>query len=145
VNYLIDSNILIYSKMDGMAEFPAVSRWFTSAVSDTRTKLTISETSVLSFLRICTNPKAFKPTLPLKEARKYISEILMHPNVELAKPNAEHFIEVAGFMERHEFHGNLAMDAHLAVLALSIGATLVTRDADFQKVPYLKIFDPMSK
>ena len=36
------------------------------------------------------------------------------------------------------------MDLHLAVLALSIGATLATRDKDFAKIPYLKTFNPLA-
>ena len=128
--------------MDGMAEFPVVSKWLSSAVSDVQTRLAISETSVLSFLRICTNPKAFKPPLPLKEARKYISEILTHPNVELAKPDAEHFIEVADFMD---VTGSLYLQwIHLAVLAKH-RSNSCTRDTDFLKVPYLKTLDPMNE
>jgi predicted nucleic acid-binding protein len=37
------------------------------------------------------------------------------------------------------------MDAHLALLALNIGATLVTRDKDFVKIPYLKVLNPLEK
>lgn len=35
-------------------------------------------------------------------------------------------------------------DVHLAVLAISIGATLVTRDKDFTEIPYLKILNPLA-
>jgi predicted nucleic acid-binding protein len=35
------------------------------------------------------------------------------------------------------------MDAHLALFALNIGATIVIRDKDFIKIPYLKVFNPL--
>lgn len=46
-------------------------------------------------------------------------------------------------MDKHNLLGNLVMDAHLAVLALTIGATLVTRDKDFTKIPYLITLNPL--
>ena len=47
--YLLDSNILLYAKMDGMPEFPVVSRWLTETMSDPSIELFISETAILSF------------------------------------------------------------------------------------------------
>lgn len=142
MNYLLDSNILIYAKMAGMPEFPAVSKWLAAAVSDNANRITLCETSLLSFLRIATNNKVFDPPLPLKDARLFISKLLAHPNVEIFEPNPEHFSRLLATIEKHRFFGKLTMDAHLATIAMDRGCVLVTRDTDFKKIRYLKTLDP---
>lgn len=103
--YLLDSNILIYAKMDGMPEHRLALEWLTETLADTVT--------------------------------------LENSNVQLYHPSERHFTDLAEFMKEHKFSGNLTMDAHLAVVALITGATLVTRDGDFAKVPYLKTLNPL--
>ena len=141
--YVLDSNILIYAKMDAMPEHRIVSRWLESALSGNDHSIVICETSILSFLRITTNAKVFDPPLPVDEARLFLNSLLDHPGTSISVPSPGHFDEVAELMKKHDLVGNLTMDAHLAVLALGTGATLVTRDRDFKKVPYLKLLDPL--
>lgn len=145
MNYLLDSNILLYAKMDAMPEHEVVARWLEGAVSDQNNTVNICETSVLSFLRITTNRKVFNPTLPGSEAEKFIDSLFNCTNVNLLRTSSAHFREVIRVMDRSRSYGNMAMDAHLAVLAMSIGATLVTRDSDFKKIPYLKTFNPLAR
>lgn len=128
-----------------MPEHPIVSAWLEQSVSDQNNTINICETGILSFLRIATNQKVFNPVLPTTEAEKFIDSFLSCSNVNLLYPSANHFIEVTKLMDKHNLQGNLVMDAHLAVLALTIGATLITRDRDFVKIPYLKIFNPLTK
>lgn len=143
MDYLLDSNILLYAKMDAVPEHETVSKWLEIAVSERGNEIFISETSILSFLRIATNEKVFKPPLPTAEAGKFIEALLGRQNVHLLNPAPDHFAEVVNMMSRHSLSGNLVMDVHLAALALSIGATLVTRDRDFAKIPYLKVYNPL--
>lgn len=145
MNYLLDSNILLYAKMDAMPEHAVVSKWLEEAVSDQNNTLNICETGVLSFLRIATNQKVFKPTLPTSEALKFIKSFFECSNVNLLQTSPSHYFEVIKLMGKSGFQGNMVMDAHLAVLALSIGATLVTRDKDLAKIPYLKTLNPLIK
>ncbi len=144
MDYLLDSNILLYAKMDAMPEHKIVSKWLEATVSDRNNTLHICETSILSFLRIATNEKVFQPILPTHDAQNFIESLLNCPNVNLLCASANHFTEVTKLMDKLKLRGNLVMDVHLAVLALSIGATLATRDKDFTKIPYLKIFNPLA-
>ena len=137
-----DSNILIYAKMTGMREHKTAFAWLSATLNDPNSTVVVCETVLLSFLRICTNSKAFDPPLPLDDAIKFVRSLLTRPDVQILRTSAQHFIDVAEFMKKHKFAGNLAMDAHLAVLAISTGAVLVTCDKDFKKVPYLKVLDP---
>ena len=143
MNYLLDSNILLYAKMDSMPEHPTVSDWLEQTVSDQSNTINVCETSLLSFLRIATNQKIFQPVLPISESEEFIDSFLACPNVNLIFTSPSHYTEVIKLMDKHNLQGNLVMDAHLAALALSIGATLVTRDTDFVKIPYLKTFNPL--
>lgn len=144
MDYLLDSNILLYAVMDAMPEHKIVSRWLEETVSDRNNTLHVCETSILSFLRIATNEKVFQPVLPTDKARNFIAAFLNCPNVNLMSVPASHFIEVTNLMDKFSLRGNLVMDVHLAVLALTVGATLATRDKDFAKIPYLKTFNPIT-
>ena len=144
MDYLLDSNILLYAKMNAMSEHKIVAKWLETTVSDRNNTLHICETSILSFLRIATNEKVFQPVLPTIDAQNFIDSLLNCPNVNLLYASAKHFTEVTMLMNKLNLRGNLVMDLHLAVLALSIGATLATRDKDFAKIPYLKTFNPLA-
>ena len=142
--YLPDSNVLIYAKMASMNEHIEAREWLLAALNDPDSTLLVCETTILSFLRITTNKKAFDPPLPFPEALSFISDLLASKHVRFHRSLPEHFVEVAKFMERHKMGGNLVMDVHLALVALSTGATVVTRDADFKKIPFLNILNPFA-
>lgn len=141
--YLPDSNILIYAKMAAMSEHKAAQAWLFSVLQGPASKLLLCETTVLSFLRITTNAKVFSPQLPYSEALTFITSLLKRPNVILQRSQPEHFIDVATYMVDNGVGGNLVMDVHLALTALATGAVMVTRDADFKKVPYLRTINPL--
>lgn len=143
--YLPDSNILIYAKMAGVPEHVRALSWLTSTLNDSNSTVLVCETLILSFLRICTNPKAFDPPLPFADAVKFTSDLLERDNVQIYRPNAEHFVEVSHFMKKHKTGGNLVMDIHLAVTAMNTGSILVTRDKYLLKIPYLKTLDPFDR
>ncbi|MFZ1700013.1 MAG: TA system VapC family ribonuclease toxin [Pyrinomonadaceae bacterium] len=140
--YLPDANILIYAKMSGMDEHFAAFDWLEATLADPNSTVLLCETVILAFLRITTNSKVFAPPLGSDQAGNFVSGLLDHPTVQFFRPSAEHFSEVAGSMKKYKFHGNLTMDAHLAAVALTTGATLVTRDSDFEKISYLSTLDP---
>ena len=142
--FLPDSNILIYAKMASMSEHVVAREWLLSALNNPDLALVVCETTVLSFLRITTNKKAFDPPLPHSEALAFLSDLLASKHVRFHRSLPEHFVEVAKFMDRHNMGGNLVMDVHLALVALGTGATVVTRDADFKKIPFLKLFNPFA-
>ena len=140
--YLLDSNILLYAKLNAMPQHKAVSAWLVDTVSGDDT-VAVCETSVLSFLRDATNNTVFDPPLPINEAASFIQSLLDQPNVQIFNSSARHFSDLTAFIKKHKFDGNLVMDAHLAVLAANTGAVLVTCDQDFKKAPYLKVLDPV--
>jgi toxin-antitoxin system PIN domain toxin len=141
--YLPDVNILIYANMNGVAEHAAAFAWLYGTLDDPNSTILFCETTLLSFLRLTTNKKIFYPPLPLSDALSITSGFMSRANVLVYHPSPGHFIEVAKFVKKHNFAGNLVIDAHLAVAAMSTGAVLVTRDSDFDKIPYLKTINPI--
>lgn len=144
MDYLLDGNIPLYAKMDTMSEHQVISKWLEETVADRNNTISVCETGILSFLRIATNEKVFQPTLPLSDAAQFIDSFLKCPNVSLLLTSASHYLEVIKLMDKLSLRGNLVMDVHPAVLAFTTGATLVTRDKDFTKIPYLKTFNPLA-
>ena len=142
--FLPDSNILIYAKMASMGEHEDARAWLTTNLNDPGSTLLICETTILSFLRITTNKKVFDPPLSFSEAASFTSDLLGSENVRFHRSLPEHFVEVAKFMQKRELGGNLVMDVHLALIAIGTGATIVIRDGDFKKIPFLKTFNPLA-
>lgn len=143
--YLPDVNILVYAKMKGVTEHTAAVEWLEETLGDAGSTILLCESTLLSFLRLTTNKRIFDPPLPFADALSIITELLERPDVFIHHPSAEHFVEVAEFMKNHGFGGDLTMDAYLAVTAMNTGATLVTRDSDFDRIPYLKTMNPIGK
>lgn len=141
--YLLDSNILLYSKIDDAPEHRAVSKWLTAVVADPKNSILLCETSILAFLRIGTNKRLFNPPLPLSEAQAFLDTILVRPNVQIFRPEPKIYSELLDLMDKHGLSGDITMDGHLATIAMRTGATLVTRDGDFDRFPYLKLLNPI--
>ena len=141
--YLLDSNILLYSKIEDAPENRAASEWLTATIADPNNCVLLCETSILAFIRIGTNKRLFDPPLPLSEARAYLDTLLSCPNVQLYQPDSMTYFEMLDQMEKKGLSGDITMDTHLATIAMRTGATLVTRDGDFGRFRYLKILNPI--
>lgn len=141
--YLLDSNILLYSKIEDAPEHRAASEWLMITVADPNNTVLLCETSILAFIRIGTNRRLFDPPLPLAEARAYLDTLLKCPNVQLFQPESKTYFEMLDLLEKHDLSGDITMDAHLATIAMRTGATLVTRDGDFGRFSYLKLLNPI--
>ena len=142
--YLLDSNILLYSKIEDAPQHRAASDWLTATLGDPNNSLLLCETSILAFLRIGTNKRLFNPPLPLNEARVFLKSLLSRPNVQIFQPDYKIYLELFDQMDKHGLSGDITMDAHLATIAMRTGATLVTRNGDFDRFPYLKLLNPIS-
>ena len=141
--YLLDSNILLYSKIEDAPEHWAASEWLTATLADPNNSLLLCETSILAFLRIGTNKRLFNPPLPRDEARSFLGALLSRPHVQIFQPEYKIYFELLDQMDKHGLSGDVTMDAHLATIAMRTGAILVTRDGDFDRFPYLKLHNPI--
>ncbi|MDQ3634486.1 MAG: PIN domain-containing protein [Acidobacteriota bacterium] len=141
---LIDNNILLYAFVDeGKPENEKALRWLESALLDKYNPLVISPVSILGFIRVATNEKVFNPPLPIKTAEKIVLDLLSHPNVRLLTFSTNHFAELFNFIKDKKLTSRTTTDAHLAVLAQTVGATVATNDKDFKNFKGIRWFNPL--
>ena len=135
MNYLLDSNILIYLAFRGAPEHVAA-KAVTDKIIKANEVMILTEAAVLSFFRIST---FLKPTpLTSAEARLFIDVLLSYPKIQLFAPTIQHYRNFGVKLENDNIVGNLVMDAHLAEVSLLTNSTIVTNDDDFKKFPGVK-------
>ena len=96
-----------------------------------------------AFVRISTNPRAWRIPLSIEEARAIVDEWLSLPNVITSSPGERHWEILRGLLADAQCRGPLVTDAILAALAIEHGAELCTNDRDFSRFTNLRIVNPL--
>jgi predicted nucleic acid-binding protein len=84
-----------------------------------------------------------KKSLSVEEATGIVDEWLAQPNVRLISESDEHWRLLKDHLRQAGVAGNLTADAHLAALASSNAATVVSCDADFGRFRHLRWENPL--
>jgi toxin-antitoxin system PIN domain toxin len=140
---LLDNDILIYALTTALPQHNQARAWLSAALKNSYHPIAISITSILGFIRITTNPKIFKLPLSIIEVQKRLLPLLAHSNVRVVNPTKDHFEKVLITMRDNNLKDDDTMDAHLAVLALSLGAKLATNDKSFARFSGLRLINPL--
>ncbi len=138
---LVDANVLIYSYHPRGEHHAACHRWLETAFSGPR-PVGLPWLSIWAFLRIITNPRAFKQPLSMREACSAVDTWLEVPIVRLLDPGEGHWDLLKQTLVDAQVSGPLVTDAALAALAQEHGAAVCTLDRDFLKFPNLTVIDP---
>ena len=139
---LVDANLLLYACDSSAPQHRAARRWLEDAFSGAEPVL-LPWNSILAFLRIATNPMAWKHPLSVQEAVAIVDEWLSLPNVTVPTPGERHWPILSGLLPEAQCRGPLVMDAHLAALAIEHGAVMCTHDRDFGRFPGLRLSNPL--
>lgn len=139
---LIDANLLLYAYDAASPHHAAARRWLVDLLSRPE-PVGLPWLTVLAFLRIATNPRAFASPLAIEEAAQVVSEWLALPNIVTLGPGERHWEILKGLLGAAQARGPLVMDAHLAALAREHGAVLATTDRDFARFPGLHWRNPL--
>ncbi|MDQ3767740.1 MAG: PIN domain-containing protein [Actinomycetota bacterium] len=139
---LIDANILLYAYNTSSPQYEAAKSWFEGALGGTET-IRFALVSLLAFVRISTNPRAFVRPLATPEAIGIVDLWLNLPQTDLARPTEQHWTLLDQLVRSGQARGAMVTDAHLAALALEYGATLHTTDRDFARFPELRFVNPL--
>ncbi len=140
---LLDANILLYAYDTSAERHKEARRWLERLFSGAD-PVALSWQSITAFLRIGTNPRAYKAPFTLREATKIVAQWLAHPMLVVLTPTARHWDIFLQMLESGQASGPLVMDAHLAALAIEHGAVLCTTDRDFSRFRGLRTLDPLS-
>lgn len=142
MSYALDVNVLLYAA-DEESPLHGPARGFLDRCAAGPEVCCLGWVTLMSFLRMVTNPRIFTRPLTPKAAERNIAGLLDLPHVRT-------LAEQDGFWEVYQrvtrglaVRGNLVPDAHLAALLVQHGVTvLYTSDADFRKFQDLQVRDP---
>ena len=138
---LVDTNILVYSwNLEASSHARAV-EWLEERLNGVP-GVGIPWASLLSFVRLVTNPRIFGCAVPVETAWAQVDEWLSLPNVFTPEPAQRH-ADILRRLIPEVGRSELVPDAHLAALAIEYGLTLQTTDRDFARFSGLKWENPL--
>jgi uncharacterized protein len=140
---LVDVNILVYASNAESDQHADGRDWFDGQLSGS-TLVGLPWASLLAFLRIATNPRAFRSPLTMAIAWQQVSSWLSAETVWTPEPTDRHAAVLGNLLALPGVHGNLVPDAHLAALAIEHGLTLCSTDGDFARFPGLAWRNPLA-
>lgn len=139
---IVDLNVLLYAVNADSVHHVAARAWWEGALNDEE-PVGLPWVVLLGFLRLATSARVFPRPLSVEAALARIEAWLGRDNVRVARERDEHWNVLRGLLADAGTAGNLATDAHLAALAISYDATLVSSDADFGRFRNLRWHNPL--
>ena len=103
----------------------------------------LSDAVLSAFIRIATNPRAFKSPTPLDVAFAVTNGLISRPNARLLRPTEANWPIFERLCRQTQARGKLVADAHHAALAIEHGCRWVSFDRDFAKFPALDWQHPL--
>lgn len=140
---VVDANVLLYAYHAGAPEHPRAKAWFEQLLNS-REAVRLPWITIHAFLRIGTNPRAFRQPFTIQEARGHVDSWLGLPNVAILEPSELYWPTLRDVLVTAQVSGPLVTDAALAALAIEHGAILATTDRDFARFPGLKLQNPLA-
>jgi uncharacterized protein len=138
---LVDLNVLLYAIHRQAPQHEKVRRWWEAALPGDE-PIGLAWPVIAGFLRLSTSARVFVKPLAPGEAIERVDAWLAHPNTHVVCETEEHWRIFRELLEQTGTAGNLTTDAHLAALAISLGAKVASCDADFGRFPGLRWENP---
>ena len=134
---LVDANLLVYAHVRNMTQHTRAKAWLDGEINSGG-RVGLPWTSLLSFLRLVTNPRVFARPERLDRAWLTVVGWLDNSNVWIPVPTEHHRDALTPMLSAAAGRPNLVPDAHLAALAIEHGLTLCSADGDFARFPGLR-------
>lgn len=141
---LVDVNLLVYATFRVARQHEAARAWVEAKLAGSAA-VGLPWHSLLGYVRIATNPRAYSQAISIPDAWGQVEHWLTCEAVWIPDPTEEH-AEVLGRLLKNsrDVHSNLVSDAHLAALAIEHGLTLCSTDGDFARFRELKWENPLA-
>jgi toxin-antitoxin system PIN domain toxin len=139
---LVDVNLLLYAEDTLSEDHQAARAWWEGQLSG-RESVCLCWPVLTAFIRIGTNPGAFRRPLAISEAVERIQSWLDQPCVRMVQPGEHHWGIFQRLLRDGKATGNLVSDAHLAALAIEHNCALQSTDVDFARFKGLKWNNPI--
>ena len=130
---LVDANLLVYAHVESFPQHQRARPWLDARLSGTGA-VGLPWASLLSFLRIVTNPRVFERPEPMTEAWRQVEAWLAVDAVWIPAPGERHRAVLATLLEQGGVRANRVPDAHLAALAIEHGLVLCSTDGDLTAI-----------
>lgn len=141
---LLDANLLVYAHVTSLTQHHAARNWLDSRLNGP-TPVGLPWPTLLSFVRLVSNPRIFEHPQPISKAWKQVDDWLTCPVAWIPQPTERHREILGSFLTDTLGRSNLVPDAHLAALAIEHGLTLCSTDRDFARFPNLRWEDPLQQ
>lgn len=140
---LVDANLLIYAHVTSLPQHPQARRWLDDQLNGAP-RVGLPWPSLLAFVRVSTNPRAFPKPLALAAAWRQVESWLDLDSVWIPSPTPHHRAVLSDLLAQVPLSADLVTDAHLAALAIEHGLTLCSADSDFARFPGLTWRNPLA-
>lgn len=140
---LVDANLLLYA-VDESSPFHDRSRTWLTEQLDGPHRIGLPWQSLVAFVRISTNPRAYATPLTPDAAWSRVVDWLDQAGVWTPVPGPGHFTIMGRLISEHQLRANLVSDAHLAALAIEHGLSLCSADTDFARFTGLTWLNPLA-
>jgi toxin-antitoxin system PIN domain toxin len=139
---LVDANLLVYAHVASLPQHTTARAWLDARLNGAA-PVGLPWPSLLTFVRLVSNPRVFERPEPVADAWRQVEAWLDCRPAWVPLPTDRHR-EVMGQLMRHPgLRANLVPDAHLAALAIEHGLVLCSADGDFARFPGLRWEDPL--
>lgn len=139
---LIDANLLVYAYVTSLPQHQITREWFDSHLNGP-TPVGLPWPTLLSFVRLVSNPRIFEHPQPIAAAWSQVEKWLSCPVAWIPHPTERHREILGSLLSDTLGRSNLVPDAHLAALAIEHGLILCSTDRDFARFPNLRWDDPL--
>ena len=139
---LVDANLLLYAHHSQYQQHAAANRWLETQLSSGM-RIGLPWASLLAFVRISTNPRAFASPQSIGTIWDVVHSWLANKRVWIPEPTERHAQMLGELLISGNLGGKLVPDAHLAVLALEHGLVLCSSDGDFARFGKLRWLNPL--
>lgn len=140
---IVDLNILLYSVNRDDPHHDVARKLWENLLSSNE-PVGLAWITLVGFVRLVTHPSVFAKPQTTIQAIEGVTAWLDHSNTRLVTETEDHWQALQELLIEVRVTGNLATDAHLAALAISRGATLVSFDTDFGRFTRLRWENPLS-
>jgi toxin-antitoxin system PIN domain toxin len=138
---ILDANVLLYAYDSSSAAHARCKDWLERALNG-EAQVGIPWQTLLAFVRISTNPRAFRNPLTIAAAVELVETWMARPHVAVPAPGVRYWPMLKQQLMEAQVSGPLVTDAALAALALEHGAALATTDRDFRRFDELEVVNP---
>ena len=140
---VVDANLLLYARDASSPFHVAALTWLTGALNG-NARVGLPWPSLLAFLRIATNPRAYEDPLQPQVAWAQVEAWLAAPASWVPLPTDRHAVVLGDLVSRYQLRANLVPDAYLAALAIEHGVPLCSADTDFARFAEVRWVNPIA-